>query len=218
MPLKNIRHLAGKPLIAYMITAARQSHYLQRIIVSTDHSVIKKISLRYGAEVPFVRPKKISGNNSSVLVTQHAVRFIEKEIGQKIDIAVTLQPTSPFCQSEDIDACIKLLLKNKTVSSVFSAVEIHERPEWMFRLKDGEYAEPYISGTLRGRRIVRQFYEKLFIPNGAIYATRREALFDENALIAKRTSLYVMPRERSIDIDEEIDLKFAEFLRYEQID
>ena len=213
VPLKNIRLLAGKPLISYIISAALQSRYLRRVIVSTDHPEIKKIALQYGAEVPYGRPKSISGSAvPTISVIKHVVELVEKEEGKKIDIVVTLQPTSPFCQSKDIDECIELLLKHKTASSAFSAVEIRERPEWMFRLNKRNCAEPYIPGAMEGKRTVRKFYEKLFIPNGGIYITTRNALFKENAMITKRTALYVMPKERSLDIDEEIDFRFAELL------
>jgi len=212
LPRKNLRRLSGKPLITYMIKAARKSKYLKRVIVSTDHPGIKKVSLQCGAEVPFKRPKNISGNCSSILVVQHAVRFLEKEEKRRIDIAVTLQPTAPFCQSEDIDLCIELLLKNKNMQSAFSAVEIHQRPEWMFKLKNGKYGELYISGRIKGARGTKQRLPKLVMPNGAVYVTRREALFGESVIISKKTGIYEMPKERSVDIDEESDLRYAEFL------
>src|SRR3989339_1299416 len=91
VPLKNIKLLAGKPLISYIISAALQSKYLRRVIVSTDHPEIKKISLQYGAEVPYERPKRISGSNAtSIVVIQHVIRSIEKEEGKRVDIVVTL--------------------------------------------------------------------------------------------------------------------------------
>ncbi len=212
LPLKNLRRLAGKPLIAYIIRAARKSRYLNRVVVSTDHPGIKKVSLRYGAEVPFKRPKKISGNCSSIAVVQHAVRFLEKQEKRRIDIVVTLQPTSPLCKSEDIDTCIELLLKNKNMQSAFSAVEIHQRPEWMVRIKKGNYGELYIPGTIKGARGTKQRLPKLAMPNGGVSATRRKALFGEGVIISKKTGIYEMPNERSVDIDEESDLRYAEFL------
>lgn len=212
LPLKNIKPLGGKPLIAYMIAAARQSKYLKRVIVSTDHPEIKKVSLRYKAEVPFKRPKRISGNCASLPVIQHAVRFIEKQEKRRVDIAVTLQPTNPFCRAEDIDLCIEMLLKSKTAHSVFSAVEVHRRPEWMFRLKRKNRAELYIPGSIKGKRAVKNFFDRLISPNGGISATKREVLFNEGAIISRKALAYVMPQERSIDIDYEADLKIAEVL------
>lgn len=212
LPFKNIKILAGKPLIAYMIMAARHSQYLKRVIVSTDDPEIKKISLKYKAEVPFVRPKRISGNCASVLVTQHAVRYIEREEKRNVDIAVTLQPTSPFCTSEDIDKCIDILVTKKGICSTFSAKRIDQHPEWMFGIKNSNRAEPLSPGAIRGRRATRQGLKNLVIANGSIYATRRTTLFNEGSLISKKAAVYVMPKERSLDIDDEMDFKFAEFL------
>ena len=124
------------PLISYMIKAALGSRYLRRVIVSTDHPEIKRISLESGAEVPFVRPEKLSEDCPSEWVTQHAVKFVETEESRKVDIVVTMQPTTPFCTSEDIDACIRLIAKSG-FDSTFTARIVRERPEWMFRLIDG---------------------------------------------------------------------------------
>lgn len=96
IPLKNIKILNGKPLIAYIISAALKAKTIDRLIVSTDHPDIIRISKEYGAEVPFIRPKDISEDVPSELVTQHAVNFIEQEEGRQIEIAVTFQPTTPF--------------------------------------------------------------------------------------------------------------------------
>ena len=210
VPLKNIKPLNGKPLITYMINAALGSKYLRRVIVSTDHEGIKQVSLDSGAEVPFKRPEELAGNVPSELVTQHAVKFIEKEESRKIDIVVTMQPTTPFCISEDIDACINLVAE-KCFDSAFTGSVVHERPEWMFIVKDG-IAQPLTGGVIQGERGVSQSFEKLYIPNGAAYVTRRAPLFQENAIITKNSSIHVMPGDRSVDIDEPIDMLYAEFL------
>lgn len=212
LPLKNIRLLAGKPLIAYIIKAAQQSRYLNRIIVSTDHPGIEKISLGLGAEVPFRRPARISGNCASVLVIQHAVKFVEQQERRPVDIAVTLQPTSPLCRADDIDACIEMILKNTNIQSVFSAVEVHHRPEWLFELKKHNHVRLYMPGSLKGSRVLRQSYGRLISPNGAVYVTRREALLNDGVIIANNSMAYVMPQERSADIDYESDLKLVEIL------
>jgi CMP-N,N'-diacetyllegionaminic acid synthase len=212
VPKKNIKLLAQKPLIGYMIDAAEKSPFLDRVIVSTDCEQIKKVALELGAKVPFNRPKNISGNCASVKVIQHAVRWIEKHDGLRVDVVVTLQPTSPFCLSQDIDKAIEMFIKKRGVTSVFAAMNVEQRPEWMFKLLPNNKVEPYLSGVLKGRRVVRQFLNKLVIPNGAIYVTKRESLFEESALITKDATAYVMPVERSIDIDEEFDFVIAECL------
>jgi CMP-N-acetylneuraminic acid synthetase len=212
IPLKNIAPLNGRPLVSYMIKAALGSKYLRRVIVSTDHPKIKEISLGCGAEVPFVRPPKLAEDCPSEWVTRHAVKFVENEESVKVDIAVSMQPTTPFCLSSDIDACIDILLSNEDMGSAFTVKIVRERPEWMFLLKDRCRAELFTGGELKGDRGIFQCLPKLVIPNGAVYATRRKALFEEGVLISKKTGVHIMSDERSIDIDEPIDLELAEFM------
>lgn len=212
IPLKNIALLAGRPLVSYMIAAALSSKYLRRVIVSTDHMRIKEISLSCGAEVPFMRPVHLAEDCPSEWVTRHAVEFVEQEESSKVDIAVTMQPTTPFCRRGDIDACVELLLKNKTMGSAFTAKQARERPEWMFSLKDTGFAELFMGGKLEGERGIFQSLPKLVMPNGATYATTRKTLFEEGVLISKNTGAHVMSDLLSVDIDEQVDLLFAEFL------
>ena len=216
IPLKNTKLLGGKPLVAYMIEAALKSKYLRRVIVSTDHPEISRISVEYGAEVPFVRPEHLAEDCPSEWVTQHAVEFVEAEESRRVDIAVTMQPTTPFCIGSDIDSCIDILLADEHLNSVISTKIARERPEWMFKLVDGHRAELLIAGEMKGDRGIFQSLKKLVIPNGAVYATRRDTLFNEGVLISKATGVYVMPAERSVDIDEPIDLLFADFLLSKQ--
>ena len=212
IPMKNTKLLNGKPLIAYMIKAAKGSKYLRRVIVSTDHPEIKQISLDSGAEVPFLRPEKLSTDCPSEWVTQHAVEFIENEENEKIDIVVTMQPTTPFCQNEDIDSCINILKDSPNLNSVFTAMYVNERPEWMFKLKDGHTAELFLGVEIKGETGVYQSLPELVTVNGAAYATRRNTLFEEGVIISKKTGVHIMPHERSIDIDVPIDFDFAEFI------
>ncbi len=212
VPLKNIRLLGGKPLVAYLIQAALKSKYLRRVIVSTDHPDIKRISLECGAEVPFDRPAHLAEDCPSEWVTQHAAEFVEKEEGKRLDIVVTMQPTTPFCLASDIDQCIEVVTMNDDVTSAFTAKVVHERPEWMFRVLENNKAKLYLDGEMKGERGVFQSLQHLVIPNGAAYATRRDILFDEGVIISRKTGVHIMPDDRSVDIDEEIDLKFAEFM------
>lgn len=209
VPLKNIRPLAGLPLVGWITRAAKASRLLDRLLISSDHADIIRIAKENGAEAPFVRPAPLAEDVPSELVTQHAVDFVEKAAGRKADVAVTFQPTTPFCTTEDIDATIRLLLDHPDLDSAFTAKPIHERPEWMFRL-EGHAARLYAGGTLSGERGVFQSLEPLYIPNGACYATRREVLFGQNVVIAPKTGLHKMPLERSVDIDEPVDFLVAE--------
>lgn len=211
IPLKNIKILAGKPLIVYIITAARKAMMINRVIVSSDHPEIIKTAQQYGAEAPFVRPPEISGNVPAELVTQHAVKYLEDEERYPVDIVVTLQPTTPFCRPEDIDQCVRTLI-DSDVDAVISACEVRQRPEWMFYLDKNAYAQTFLGKGIRGERGVSQALPKLFSPNGGVYAIRRDALFQHNSLFGQKTKLVEMPFLRSIDIDEPIDFEFAEFI------
>lgn len=208
VPMKNIKPLAGVPLVAWIVRAAKKSKLLDRLIISSDHPEIIRIAKEAGAEAPFVRPAALAEDVPSELVTQHAIEFAEKEAGRKVDIAVTFQPTTPFCTTEDIDATIKLVLDHADLDSSFTAKPIHERPEWMFRLK-GHRASLLVAGEMTGERGVFQSLEPLFIPNGACYATRHATLF-ANKIIGDKPGIHPMSLERSVDIDEPIDFTLAE--------
>lgn len=211
IPLKNIKPLNGIPLISYMIRAALDARLLDRVIVSTDHPEIKRISLDAGAEVPFDRPADISTDCPSEYVTQHAIRFVEDEERRRVDIAVTMQPTTPFTLTEDIDGCIRMLIENPKWNSTFTASYVRERPEWMFRILEDGSGELFTGGVMQGERGVYQSLPKLAMPNGAAFATRRDELFDNNVIISPKTGVFLMPHERSVDIDEPMDFEFAQF-------
>ncbi|MFK7825066.1 MAG: acylneuraminate cytidylyltransferase family protein [Oligoflexales bacterium] len=211
IPLKNIKPLNGTPLIVYSITSCLKSKYLDRVIVSTDHEHIKSISLGAGAEVPFDRPKDLSEDVPSELVTKHAVEFVENEQGEKIDIVVTIQPTTPFFSAEDIDATIELIRKSDKFNTAFTVSKVSERPEWMF-YKSGDHLVSYEKNKLQGDIGVVQSLKELWHPNGAIYVTRRPTLFEGGVLIDDSPAGHEMSHESSVDIDEPIDFLFAEFI------
>ncbi len=212
IPLKNLKLLAGRPLISYMVEAAVESRLLDRVIVSTDHPDIARIALEYGAEVPFMRPADLAEDVASELVTQHAVRFVEEQ-GYRVCIALTMQPTTPFCTSEDIDACIAKMLETD-LDTVFTACEIHERPEWMYRL-NGALALPFTGTLVQGDAGISQKLPKLYIPNGAVWATRRSILMEQNLITGPHSGVVIMSRERSVDIDEPVDFITAEAMANE---
>ena len=126
IPKKNIKKLAGKPLIAYTIEAAKKSRFLTRTIVSTDYENIAEVSRRYNADVPFLRPQKYAQDKStSMEVVQHALSWLQENKNEKYDYLMILQPTSPLRISEDIDACIKLAV-DKKADSVMSMKELED--------------------------------------------------------------------------------------------
>lgn len=211
VPLKNIRPLAGTPLVVWTIEAALASR-CDRVIVSTDHDGIAEVARSAGADVPFRRPSDISEDVASELVTQHAIAFHERETGKRVDLALTIQPTTPFLKATDINACIEMLERDSELKSVFTAGPIHERPEWMFARDVRGHATKFLEGVLRGDVGISQNLPPLWHPNGGAYATRRDVLFDENLIIAAPCGIHPMSEWSSVDIDTEADFVYAELI------
>jgi CMP-N-acetylneuraminic acid synthetase len=214
IPLKNLKELGGRPLLAWCIEAARASR-LDRVIVSTDHDGIAEAAIKAGADVPFRRPAEISEDVPSELVTQHGIRMHEEETGRRVDLCVTIQPTTPFMRASDIDATLALLEGNAAFDSAITVGPVEHRPEWMYRRGGDGALQSYKGILIQGETGVSQSLEPLYHPNGAFYATRRATLFDDNLIIGKNPAGWVMSRLRSVDIDEPIDLLVAEVVARE---
>jgi CMP-N-acetylneuraminic acid synthetase len=209
VPLKNIKILGGKPLVVWMIEAALKAKQLDRVIVSTDHNEIARISKEAGAEVPFLRPADIAEDVSSEMVSMHTVEFLEKAEDIHYDYIVTLQPTTPFILPADIDACIQML-DNSDLDSVITVAPVQERPEWMLSLNDANKVEPFIGKWWSKDESVSQNLPDLFSPNGGAYASRYEVLMKQKRLLGDCVGAHIMPLERSLDIDEAIDFQIGE--------
>lgn len=199
-PRKNLRMLGGKPLIAWTIDAARQSRAVDRVIVSTDDHEIAEAALKWGGEVPFMRPTELAQDDTpGDAPFRHAAGETPG-----FDIAVLLQPTSPLRNAADIDGCVALALE--TEGSVVSVTESGKHPAWMFTL-DGcsmSPVSPHLAATSR-----RQALPTVYVLNGAVYVMKTADLASGQALISSDTAAYVMPADRSIDIDTEIDFIVA---------
>ena len=218
VPLKNIKALNEKPLIAYTIEAAIASNCLDRIIVSTDHDEIRKISLDFGAEVPFVRPKNISEDVETELVLQHAVRFLEDQEKLEISGVVLLQPTSPFRKVRTIQNCVKLFQETEGADSVVSINNIEgHRPEWMFSINKNGRIDPYATPFLHKDKPViklaaRQSFPVLYRHNGSVYVTSRDLLMKDNLVIGPNAYSVITEEIEAVDIDTHEDLLVSEAL------
>lgn len=205
LPQKNILPLAGKPLIAWTIDAAYGSRYLDRTLVSSDSAEIAEIAAEYDGDVPFIRPAQLATDSSPIVDTLlHAVG----EVGP-YDYLVLLQPTSPLRTSMDIDRALELTI-NHQVRSCVSVSEVQKSPYWMYECTESQRLKPIItSAEVRTRR---QDLPKVYVLNGAVYVTRTDWLQVERGFLNDDTLAYVMPQERSLDVDSELDLKLAELL------
>jgi len=210
---KNIRILAGRPLIAYTIKAALGSTYHPRVIVSTDDRRIAEIAKGLGAEIPFIRPPQLAQNNTPMLpVIQHTIGYLKRD-GYIPDIIAILQPTSPLRTSEHIDQAISLLL-DTGADSVVSLCEAEHSPYWMKKIDEAGRVIPFLDTGEEYHR--RQDLPKVYRLNGAIFITRSDIIMKENRLLGDDTRAYIMKPEDSIDIDTELDFKIAELIMKER--
>jgi len=207
IPGKNIKILAGKPLIAYTIEAALKCKYLQRIIVSTEDKEIAEVSKKYGSEI-IERPKELATDESpDIYSVLHVLKILEK---QKYipDIVIRLQAVSPLINAKDIDGAVSLFLKEKC-ESVFSVCEIHPSPYWSFK-KEGRYLKTFFGKKYLLTR--SQDLPKAYVHNGAICISAPKIIKKYKSFYTDKILPYIMPKERSIDIDEEADFYLAEAL------
>lgn len=212
IPRKNVKLLNGRPLIGYTIEQAKKFSLADRIVVSTDDKEIKRIAENYGVEVPFLRPARLATDRMSVVpVVIHATREAEKYWKEKYQIVVSLSPTGPLRAVDDIRRAVKILVDTKNTNAVFSVTETDSNPYFnIYEINDEGYA---VLSKKTGKAILRrQEAPRAFLQNGSIYVVRKKILFEESDPFEKRTRIYTMPKERSVDIDASWDFEWAEFL------
>ena len=206
LPNKNILELAGKPLIAYTIEAAKKSKYIDDIIVSSDSDNILNIAKDYNIKT-IKRPDYLASNTAKTIdVIKHV---IENIIGE-YDYIVLLQPTSPLRNEKHIDEAIELL-NAKEADAIVSVCEMDHSPLWSNTLPASLSMEGFLREEVKNKR--SQDLDKYYRINGAIYICKTDELLKQNTLfLDKNIFAYVMNRKSSIDIDDEIDFKLVEVL------
>lgn len=211
VPHKNIRPLAGQPLIAYSIQAALKSDLVSRVIVSTDDRDIADVARVFGAEVPFMRPDELARDDSPEwLAWQHAVRTLQAQGGPKIDVFLSVPPTSPLRDVTDLDACVQTLLDGDC--DIVITVRPAERNPYfnMVVLDDSQCARLVIPGSSPIYR--RQDAPVVYDMTTVAYAARPEFVLKSNSIFEGRVKAVVVPPERALDIDTELDFRFAEYM------
>jgi CMP-N-acetylneuraminic acid synthetase len=211
VPGKNTRPLLGKPLIAYTIRQAVDSGLFERVVVSTDSDDIAAIAKKYGAEVPFLRPQALAGDAAPKLpAVKHALLESENIFGQTFDIIIDLDPTSPLRSIDDIKCCIDILMGDD-VSNVITAMPSRRSPYFNL-IEKNDKGQVRLAKEVFPPISCRQNSPKCYDMNASIYAWERSSLLEADSVLLQRTQLYIMPEERSIDIDSELDFKLVEFL------
>ena len=211
IPRKNLAPLAGRPLIAYTVDAARASGELTRILVSTDDEDIAAAARALGADVPFLRPARLAADDTPMLdVLQELLSALEHRERYVPDIVVLLQPTSPFRRAEHIDSAVSLLTSSGADSVVTVVPVPHQfTPSSLMQIQ-GDRLVPLTDGP---RPLRRQDKPMLFARNGpAVVAVRVRVILEQGTLYGADTRGVVMSREDSFDIDDLFDLKVAELL------
>ncbi len=212
LPGKNLRCIAGKPLIGYAIEAALKSTTLDRVIVSTDDSKIAAVAVEFGAEVPFLRPSELAGDDSPELAAwRHALEYLktDKNSGE-VDVFVSIPATSPLRLSIDIDHCVELLIRSK--SDIVVTVAKASRSPYFNMLEKNINGQWKLCKNSARTLSNRQQAPEVFEITTVAYAARPAYVMSTESLLDGNVEGYIIPQERAIDIDTEYDLFIAECL------
>jgi CMP-N,N'-diacetyllegionaminic acid synthase len=207
VPRKNIRLLGGKPLIGWTIEAALNSRVCERLLVSTDDPEIAMIARKSGADAPFLRPPSLSSDTATSLsVAEHAVDWLKDTTGEIFSHILYLQPTSPFRTPEDI--CDAVIIAKKANAAVVSVCEPQHHPFLCKIIQEDGTLVNFLSESAQFTR--RQDFPVVYALNGAIYINSVASIQTEKTFTPEKTIPYIMPPERSLDIDTPWDFFLAE--------
>ena len=208
--LKNIKKLNSKPLIYYTIVEAKKSKLITDYIVSTDSKKISKIAKKFGAQIPFLRPKKLSTDKaSSADALIHATLHMEKIKNIKYDYIIELMCTNPLKKSEDIDQIIKKIIKFKSDTVIAVNRVYDQHPARIKKIKNDKIIDFCVKEKPESRR--QDLRPKAYIRSGSIYAISRDYLINKKKRYGSKNSRpYILPAERTINIDTKYDFYVAE--------
>jgi len=211
VPRKNIRLLAGRPLIRYSIDLAKKCSFLYRTVVSTDSKEIASVAKHCGGDVPFLRPKALARDNTPMVqVLKHAVDLVEKEDRIKIDYVVLLQPTNPLRLLEDVKGCVDKIIRTNA-DSVITVVRVESMHPILMKRIENDLIKPYCLKEIEGS--CRQNYKPYaYMRSGGVYVAKRDVLMKSNSVRGKISRPYITPSGRDLGIDSEIDLLVVEQL------
>jgi CMP-N,N'-diacetyllegionaminic acid synthase len=207
VPRKNLRPLAGRPLIAWSIAEALKSSLIDRLVVTTEDDEIAQVARDWGADVPVRRPDEFATDTARVEdAVAHLLCSLDSDT---YDVLVMMHSTVPLRLAADIDSCIRLM-NERAAPACISICEAGKPPFWTFALKDGNRIDPLLGWD--GFRRRRQDLPAVFLPTGAVFVARIPWFLEHVSFYSPDTVGCVVPRERSVDIDEELDFALCETL------
>lgn len=205
VPRKNIRPLGAKPLIAWTIEEAKKSRFIDRLVLSSEDEEIIEVAKKFGCEVPYKRPEELAKDDTPGI--DPVIDIIKKLPGY--EYVVLLQPTSPLRSVIDIDGCIESCLEKKA-NAMVSVEVVKKHPCWMYSINGLNKLIPFMQQEKMSAR--RQDFSPVTVLNGAIFMAKCGWLLKNKAFVTDETYAYLMPEDRSIDIDSNFDFLLAELL------
>ena len=216
LPEKNIKLFCGMPLIYWSISAALNSKYIDRLIISTDDPEIAEVAVQFGCEAPFMRPSEFATDTSpSSDAIRHAINFVTAQ-GEKYDVVTLLEPTSPLRQAADIDSSIEIFFSSnkKSVLSVTRAESFH--PNFMFELDENQVMIPFENKKFRSVR--RQDISGIYALDGTIYTFCPQSFLQTSEVFIPGSTIGLqLEKYKSIEIDDVYDFIQAEALKHHLI-
>lgn len=210
LPGKNIKLINGKPLISWSINAAKDSLYIDDLVVSTDGPQIASVAEKFGAEVPFIRPKELASDTaSSVSGILHAIDWLAQN-GRFYEIVVLLEPTSPLRTAKDIDSALELMQKKSATSVVSVCAAECSHPSFLFSMNEDAVLQSYSGRQPNGLR--RQDIDPLYFLDGTVYCSDIDTLKLKNGFYHAGTYGYIVPKWKSLEIDDADDFVMVEAL------
>lgn len=207
---KNFTKILGKPLIEYSFDQIKKSKYIDHTIISTDSKNLIKIAEKNNIDVPFVRPNKLSKDNSkSEDAILHALKYLDKN-KKNFDYVILIEPTSPLRSHKDIDGIIKFNIKNKFTTSVSVSDVSTCHPNFMYKVQNNKISKEFRS--INYKHTPRQKNSKLYFMEGSLYISDVRHFKTKKSFTGKNTGGYIMPKWKSLEIDEPVDILILESL------
>ncbi len=208
---KNLSLINGKTLLNWIVKKALQSKYVDRIFVSTDSNFYQKLSIKYGAECPFLRPKKISGSSSKEIeYILHLLKFLKNNKFLIPDYVVRLQPTSPFQNTSDIDTSIRKIINEKNATSLQVVSESSQSPLKALKIYNKKFIKPYFlrsaNNVLNRQKLKKSYYRSNII------ISKTKNILKNKTQIGNKSLFHLIPNYRSIDINDSYDLELAKMI------